>query len=153
MVLSKLQNSSTRLQKIGSLVSSQILIIHLKRFLYTRYSREKIDTEIDIPVKGLDIGEKVRDPSQKDEKYDLIGISNHSGGLGSGHYTARALNNNTWCEFNDSSAYALNTPPGDSIVSKEAYMLVYRRRQTNQQQIKQQIRKSPRIAAATAECV
>ncbi|CAK5085372.1 unnamed protein product [Meloidogyne enterolobii] len=149
----------------------QILIIHLKRFLYTRYSREKIDTEIDIPVKGLDIGEKVRDPSQKDEKYDLIGISNHSGGLwifltfgsinliiffeglGSGHYTARALNNNTWCEFNDSSAYALNTPPGDSIVSKEAYMLVYRRRQTNQQQIKQQIRKSPRIAAATAECV
>uniref|UniRef100_A0A914LJF5 Ubiquitin carboxyl-terminal hydrolase n=1 Tax=Meloidogyne incognita TaxID=6306 RepID=A0A914LJF5_MELIC len=131
----------------------QILIIHLKRFLYTRYSREKIETEIDIPVKGLDLGDKVRDPSQKEEKYDLIGISNHSGGLGSGHYTARALNNNTWCEFNDSSAYALNTPPGDSIVSKEAYMLVYRRRQTNQQQIKQQIRKSPRIAAATAECV
>jgi len=104
--------------------------------LYSRYSREKIETEIDIPVKGLDLGDKVRDPSQKEEKYDLIRISNHSGGLwiffnflgqainskknfeglGSGHYTARALNNNTWCEFNDSSAYALNTPPGDSVI-------------------------------------
>lgn len=124
----------------------QILIIQLKRFLYSRYTRDKIDTEIDIPVRGLELGDKVRDPTQKQEKYDLIGISNHSGGLGSGHYTARALNNNVWCEFNDASAYALTTPLGDSVVSKEAYMLVYRRRQNHQQQ--QQTRKSPRIAAA-----
>lgn len=31
-----------------------------------------------------------------------IAISNHMGGLGSGHYTATALNNGRWCEFNDS---------------------------------------------------
>jgi ubiquitin C-terminal hydrolase len=29
----------------------KILIVHLKRFQYTRYSREKIDTDIVIPVK------------------------------------------------------------------------------------------------------
>ena len=58
----------------------QILIIHLKRFLYSRYTRDKIETEIDIPVQGFDLADKVLDPTQKQEKYDLIGISNHSGG-------------------------------------------------------------------------
>jgi len=81
-------------------------------------------------------------------------------GLGGGHYTAKALNGDTWCEFNDSSAYTLNNPMGDTITSREAYMLfvysfmhkflfysrVYRRR--GQQQ--QNVRKSQRIAAAAA---
>jgi ubiquitin C-terminal hydrolase len=57
----------------------QILIIHLKRFLYSRYTRDKIETEIEIPVRGMELGDKVLDPSHKQEKYDLIGISNHSG--------------------------------------------------------------------------
>jgi ubiquitin C-terminal hydrolase len=33
----------------------KFLIIHLKRFQYTRYSREKIDTEIQIPTKVIHV--------------------------------------------------------------------------------------------------
>lgn len=122
----------------------QILIIHLKRFLYSRYTRDKIETEIEIPVRGMELGDKVLDPSHKQEKYDLIGISNHSGGLGAGHYTARALNGTQWCEFNDSSAYPMGTPMNEKVCSREAYMLVYRRQGT------QATRKSQRLAAAAA---
>jgi len=106
----------------------KILIISLKRFQYNRYTRDKIDTEIQIQTKDLELSSKVLDPTKKSHKYDLIGISNHSGGLGSGHYTTRALNNDTWCEFNDSSAYKLNDHMPESITSREAYILFYRRR-------------------------
>jgi len=37
--------------------------------------------------------------------YDLIGVTNHYGGLGGGHYTAYAKNNlkKLWYDFDDSS--------------------------------------------------
>ncbi len=55
-------------------------------------------------------------------------MSNHSGGLGSGHYTATAMNNNYWCDFNDSSAYRSREQMPETIASREAYILYYRRR-------------------------
>jgi len=106
----------------------QILIVQLKRFQYSRYSREKIDTPVVIPIKGLDLTDKLADPSHKMLKYDLIALNNHSGGLGSGHYTAKALNNGHWCEFNDSSAYVSSADLKESFASQEAYILYYRRR-------------------------
>uniref|UniRef100_A0A914I8D4 ubiquitinyl hydrolase 1 n=1 Tax=Globodera rostochiensis TaxID=31243 RepID=A0A914I8D4_GLORO len=105
----------------------QILVIHLKRFTFSRYTRDKIETELEIPVRGLDLNDKVMNPAHPPEKYELIGISNHSGGLGSGHYTACALNGTDWCEFNDSSAVRLGHQMPDVVNSREAYMLVYRR--------------------------
>jgi len=109
----------------------KILIIHLKRFQYTRYSREKIDTEIQIPTRGLDLSDKILDQNHENRVYDLIGLSNHSGGLGSGHYTAKALNKNDWHEFNDSSAYKIPEGLAEILNSREAYLLFYRRRESN----------------------
>lgn len=34
--------------------------------------------------------------SHEDAIYDLIAVSHHMGGLGGGHYTASALNGDTW---------------------------------------------------------
>lgn len=70
-----------------------ILVIHLKRFSSSRNFRDKIDVLIDCPVVGLDLSNRV---GLKEEGqsliYDLIGVDNHYGGLGGGHYTAYAKN-------------------------------------------------------------
>lgn len=77
--------------------------------------------------------DKIVNPTHKQHKYDLIAISNHSGGLGSGHYTAKALNNNRWCDFNDSIAFASMDILPESFTSREAYILYYRRRDLDSQ--------------------
>lgn len=109
----------------------KVLIIHLKRFSFSRSWRDKIDTLVDFPVDGLDMSEYVLNPTQKDQKrltYDLIGVANHFGGLGGGHYTAFAKNDplNSWYSFDD----ALVTPTSSSnVVTRSAYVLFYRLRE------------------------
>ncbi|CAI5795869.1 ubiquitin carboxyl-terminal hydrolase 11 [Podarcis lilfordi] len=108
----------------------EILIIHLKRFSYTKFSREKLDTLVEFPVQDLDFSEFVIKP-QKDTdptlyKYDLIAVSNHYGGLRDGHYTtfARNKDSGTWFYFDDSSVSAVSKV---QIESKAAYVLFYQR--------------------------
>lgn len=67
----------------------ETLIIHLKRFSYTKFSREKLDTLVEFPIRDLDFSEFVikpqNDSSRELYKYDLIAVSNHYGGLRDGH--------------------------------------------------------------------
>ena len=78
----------------------QNLIIQLKRFSYSAYSREKIDKFVNYPIKGLDITKYCADKSFLDQTkpiYDLYAVIDHFGGLYGGHYTANAnstVNNN-----------------------------------------------------------
>ncbi len=65
--------------------------------------------------------------------YDLYAVSNHSGGVGGGHYTAFGKNYLTgqWYEFDDSRCRSFNgstTEGRREIVSDEAYSLFYRLR-------------------------
>ena len=107
-----------------------ILIVHLKRFHYsaTTHRRDKINLFIDFPLEGLDLTEHVMHWTE-DEKpiYDCYAVSNHYGGLGGGHYTAHALNDDgVWCYYDDSR---VNTDVDKrSIISEAAYVLYYRRR-------------------------
>lgn len=57
--------------------------------------------------------------------YRLIGVSQHSGSLGGGHYTAigRNANDGCWYEFNDTTARKDRPPSG---ASSSAYVLFYR---------------------------
>uniref|UniRef100_A0A4W5JXX3 Ubiquitin carboxyl-terminal hydrolase n=1 Tax=Hucho hucho TaxID=62062 RepID=A0A4W5JXX3_9TELE len=94
----------------------EVLIIHLKRFSYTKYSREKLDIIVDFPLR------LVTPPS----RYDLIAVSNHYGGLRDGHYTSYARNkdNGQWYYFDDSKVtYARE----EQIVTNAAYLLFYHR--------------------------
>ncbi|EYC34286.1 hypothetical protein Y032_0001g339 [Ancylostoma ceylanicum] len=79
----------------------QILIIHLKRFQYSKWHRDKIDIPVVIPVKGFELNSKLANERHEHVKYDLIAMSHHVGGLGGGHYTASALNKTTgkWWVF------------------------------------------------------
>ncbi len=59
--------------------------------------------------------------------YDLYGIVNHSGNVGFGHYHAYAQNPRTkkWYDFNDSSVHEISA---DNLVTSQAYVLFYKRR-------------------------
>ncbi|XP_068082079.1 ubiquitin carboxyl-terminal hydrolase 15 [Anabrus simplex] len=101
-----------------------ILVIHLKRFMYTQYAHDKINTYVEFPMEDLDVSEFVIDRKHQSTKYKLIGVCNHFGALGSGHYTAYALHKptNQWYEFDDSRVTQV---PSHSVVTNSAYVLFY----------------------------
>ncbi|KAJ3118937.1 Ubiquitin carboxyl-terminal hydrolase 21 [Physocladia obscura] len=83
----------------------EVLVLHLKRFSYSRYSRDKIETSVKFPLKQLTLEPVMSSAEGHDQivHYDLFGISNHMGGLGGGHYIAHVKNWDTglWYEKND----------------------------------------------------
>eukprot|EP01080_Neovahlkampfia_damariscottae_P004225 gene4225-7562_t len=104
-----------------------LLIIHLKRFIFTKRYGQKLSTLVDFPIESFDMSEYVVGNKDKNTIYDLYAISNHSGSLYSGHYTADAKNtfNGNWYHFNDSSVSKTNV---NSLVSSSAYVLFYQKR-------------------------
>uniref|UniRef100_A0A8C6KEV2 Ubiquitin carboxyl-terminal hydrolase n=1 Tax=Nothobranchius furzeri TaxID=105023 RepID=A0A8C6KEV2_NOTFU len=82
-----------------------VLVVHLKRFSYSRYMRDKLDSLVDFPLRDLDMSEFLINPNAGPCRYDLIAVSNHYGGMGGGHYTAYAKNkgDEKWYNFDDSS--------------------------------------------------
>ena len=65
--------------------------------------------------------------SDRSSVYELLAISEHSGSLGGGHYTAvgRAVSDGHWYSFNDQCVSRLKQCPEGP--SSEAYVLFYRR--------------------------
>ncbi|XP_043944219.1 ubiquitin carboxyl-terminal hydrolase 15 isoform X2 [Protopterus annectens] len=106
-----------------------VLVVHLKRFSYSRYMRDKLDTLVDFPINDLDMLEFLINPNAGPSCYNLIAVSNHYGGMGGGHYTAFAKNKDDgkWYYFDDSS---VSTASEEQIVSKAAYVLFYQRKDT-----------------------
>ncbi|KAL5672194.1 hypothetical protein ACJX0J_016500, partial [Zea mays] len=67
----------------------EILIIHLKRFSYSRYTKNKLETFVDFPIHDLDLSKYIGHRCQDvPHNYRLYATSNHYGSLGGGHYTA-----------------------------------------------------------------
>jgi hypothetical protein len=107
----------------------RVVVVHLKRFQFSRTWREKIDALVDFPVRGLDLARYVQGPGKNEPQiYDLFGVSNHSGGMGFGHYTAYAKNHREgkWYKFNDS--YVTEAEENE-VITREAYLLFYERRE------------------------
>ncbi|XP_052425760.1 ubiquitin carboxyl-terminal hydrolase 15 isoform X1 [Carassius gibelio] len=106
-----------------------VLVVHLKRFSYSRYMRDKLDSLVDFPLRDLDMSEFLINPNAGPCRYDLIAVSNHYGGMGGGHYTAFAKNkeDQKWYNFDDSS---VSPSSEEQIVSKAAYVLFYQRQDT-----------------------
>ncbi len=80
-----------------------------------------------FPTRGLDLREFIISPNHPEPLYDLIGVSNHYGGLGGGHYTAYCRNKDDghWYHFDDSSVSRVKE---EEVVSKAGYVLFYQRR-------------------------
>ena len=125
------------------------LIIHLKRFkakgsrsFYSSGNHGKATDLVRFPIKGLKLKDyvinldRMEDYSNENKKnnmsadllYDLYAVSNHSGGLGGGHYYAYAKNpyKNKWFCFNDSSVREMSE---NEVVTSGAYCLFYELRE------------------------
>ena len=108
-----------------------ILIIQLKRFCHENGLREKIETFVEYPIKGLNLIKFLASPSDQEEAiYDLFAVSNHNGSIYGGHYIAYAQHEYNgqleWCKFDDefTSTYQNES----NVVSKDAYLLFYMKR-------------------------
>ncbi|XP_062188295.1 ubiquitin carboxyl-terminal hydrolase 8-like [Phragmites australis] len=105
----------------------EVLVIHLKRFYYTQFTRNKLETFVDFPISDLDLSSYIADKSeQPDSHYRLYAISNHYGNMGGGHYTASIFHEEGkgWYKFDDDCVTPLSE---DSIKTPAAYVLFYRR--------------------------
>jgi len=107
-----------------------LLVIHLKRFSFTRHYRNKIQSLVRFPLKDLDLKDWVSPKCKLDQTtvYDLYATSMHSGGMGGGHYTAYAQSviSNEWYYLNDSS---VSKASQKSTQSPCAYLLFYKRKE------------------------
>ena len=95
-----------------------------------RESSMKISDLVNFPLEGLDMSPFVISKeglTADDCKYDLYGVSHHSGSLSGGHYTAscRSEVDGKWAYFNDSRVSKLSS---GEVVDKSAYLLFYKRR-------------------------
>jgi len=105
----------------------EVLVIHLKRFSYTQFTRNKLETFVDFPTTDLDLSSYVADKSeQPSSHYRLYAISNHYGNMGGGHYTASIYHEEGkgWYKFDDDCVTPISE---DSIKTPAAYVLFYRR--------------------------
>ncbi|WOL15310.1 ubiquitin carboxyl-terminal hydrolase 8-like isoform X1 [Canna indica] len=105
----------------------EVLVIHLKRFSYTRYTKNKLETLVDFPIHDLDLSMYVAGmPKQITNKYRLYAVSNHYGNMGGGHYTAYVYHEreNRWYDFDDRSVIPISE---ESIKTSAAYVLFYKR--------------------------
>lgn len=104
----------------------EVLIIHLKRFSYFQFYKNKTETFIDFPVDELNLSNYIAHKnSQPCYHYSLYAVINHYGGLGGGHYTAFVRHgHNQWYEFDDATVKPIRR---DEIKTSAAYVLFYKK--------------------------
>lgn len=106
-----------------------MLIVHLKRFVATAYSRGKAEGLVDFPLAGLDVAPWIANPHERTRAvYDLFAVSHHAGTLGAGHYTATVRNLVSGKWFSSSDAAVREVDAVAEIKSDTAYVLFYARR-------------------------
>jgi len=124
-----------------------VLLIHLKRFQAKGPFTDKIETLVDFPLRSLDLTSYMppqlppgvdnsqlndgRGMSSEDPRtqlppylYDLYGVTNHSGNLSNGHYTAFIASRGGWLYCDDSRVQSTDAR---EVVSRRAYVLFYKR--------------------------
>ncbi|KAJ3116912.1 ubiquitin-specific protease doa4 [Physocladia obscura] len=109
-----------------------ILLIHLKRFYYQGPFKSKLETYVDFPLASMDLGKYVASSPGRPESlvYDLYAVSNHTGTLTGGHYTATVHNSSkkAWYNFSDTRVGVCDV---NQLKSNAAYILYYVRKSTN----------------------
>ncbi|XP_065108961.1 ubiquitin carboxyl-terminal hydrolase 43 [Paramisgurnus dabryanus] len=135
--------------QMGLWTLPDILILHLKRFRQVGERRNKLSTQVNFPLMGLDMGRHVvkrststRLPSGSKQAfhggeasrrssgflYDLYAVCNHHGGMHGGHYTAYCRNSvdGQWYSYDDSTVEPV---PEGEVCTRAAYILFYQRRE------------------------
>ncbi|CAK0902495.1 unnamed protein product, partial [Prorocentrum cordatum] len=101
-----------------------VLILHLKRFAFdpARKGLRKIEVELKSPL-TVDLSRFARDPEGRSHLYSIVGVANHSGNCGSGHYTATCKHpiTGSFHVFNDDHVEELRDV--ENVLTKDAYVL------------------------------
>ena len=107
----------------------KILVICLKRF--SPDGQKKLQNLVDFPLEGLNLSKYVKGYYSNKYIYDLYGVANHMGSVQGGHYTAYVkTKSHTWIHCNDTEISLLEkSKVSETIVSKSAYCLFYRKRE------------------------
>ncbi|XP_037938705.1 ubiquitin carboxyl-terminal hydrolase Usp2 isoform X1 [Teleopsis dalmanni] len=102
------------------------LVIHLKRFSETRWSKLSNIVEFPTSERELNMGPYASNKSNS-INYSLYAISNHMGSTAGGHYVALCKHPVTkkWHEFNDN--VVSDALPESHLTSSSAYILFYER--------------------------
>ncbi|XP_036318863.1 ubiquitin carboxyl-terminal hydrolase Usp2 isoform X1 [Rhagoletis pomonella] len=102
------------------------LVIHLKRFSETRWSKLSNIVEFPTGERELNMGPYGSNPNTN-IYYSLYAISNHMGSTAGGHYVALCKHpvSRKWHEFNDN--IVSDTLSESNLVSSSAYILFYER--------------------------
>ena len=109
-----------------------VLVVHLKRFQFTAYSRRKLHNLVKFPVDALDLSSYLAQDDGGDEtelsgrgsSYTLYAVVHHLGAMSSGHYVSSIRDRKTgqWHCFNDN----IIVPSAEKeVVSESAYILFY----------------------------
>eukprot|EP00762_Andalucia_godoyi_P006760 ANDGO_00954.mRNA.1 putative ubiquitin carboxyl-terminal hydrolase 16 len=107
-----------------------ILMIHLKRFEFRGFTSSKIKDTVAFSM-SLDMSPYLYGRSSPADSaddglhatYKLIGVVNHHGGTGGGHYTAMSYRYpHGWFQCDDSSVSSISP---DRVLGSEGYVLVY----------------------------
>eukprot|EP00298_Acanthocystis_sp_HF-20_P012226 c19778_g1_i2.p1 GENE.c19778_g1_i2~~c19778_g1_i2.p1 ORF type:complete len:278 (-),score=123.72 c19778_g1_i2:55-888(-) len=105
----------------------QVLLIHFKRFEHNKFGRlSKRSDLVKFPLSNLSIDEfgsnEIKDNKKHTVSYNCFAVSNHMGGIDSGHYTAYVNYGSQWRLFDDSRVYLADE---NQICSKNAYVVMY----------------------------
>lgn len=109
----------------------EVLVIHLKRFSYSRSMKHKLETFVNFPIHDFDLTNYIANKNNsRRQLYELYALTNHYGSMGSGHYTAhiKLLDENRWYNFDDSHISPISE---DEVNTAAAYVLFYRRVKTD----------------------
>ncbi|KAL2320608.1 hypothetical protein Fmac_029577 [Flemingia macrophylla] len=110
----------------------EVLVIHLKRFSYSRSMKHKLETFVNFPIHDFDLTNYIANKNNsRRQLYELYALTNHYGSMGSGHYTAhiKLLDENRWYNFDDSHISPISE---DEVNTAAAYVLFYRRVKTDE---------------------
>nr|XP_043636316.1 ubiquitin carboxyl-terminal hydrolase 5-like [Erigeron canadensis] len=105
----------------------EVLVVHLKRFSYSRTMKTKLETFVNFPLHDFDLTKYVANKNNPcPQVYELYALANHYGNMGSGHYTAhiKLIHENKWYNFDDNHVTPISE---DDVKSSAAYVLFYRR--------------------------
>ena len=151
----KCKSDHDALQEFSLWDIPEVLVVQLKRFTFTpifggRAARGlKVSTRVSFPLDGFDLAPYVGSHQLAAKEaaaaggggaesaeeagalppllYDLVAVSNHSGTLSFGHYTAyaRSFVDEEWYSLDDSRAQRVDAK---NVAASEGYVHVYQRR-------------------------
>lgn len=114
----------------------EVLVFHLKRFSYSRFMKNKLETFVDFPIHKLDLsGYIARKTDEVSHCYNLYAISNHYGNMGGGHYTAYVYHEGQKCWYDFDDRHVNPIPEETTIKTSAAYVLFYRKGETSNQDV------------------